>query len=306
MPDQSVRMTTNRVSPDAAPPFRNSLSVDVEDYFHVSALAGIIDRDDWHDMEYRAEENTRKLLALFDDFGVKATFYVLGWLANRSPALIREIDAEGHEIACHGLNHELVYGQSPEVFEHETRTSKEILEDITGTPVIGYRAASWSITNQSLWALDILRSLGFLYDSSIFPIRHDRYGIPDAQQYAGVIITPEGHEIVEFPPSTIDLLGMRLPVSGGGYFRIFPYALTRFGLRRVNQKSAQPFNFYLHPWEIDPDQPRFDASWLSRFRHYTNLHKTESRLRQLLDEFDCTTTRNVLAGLGLIDGCAGN
>lgn len=279
---------------------RNAISVDVEDYFHVSALAGSIDRSDWDGMEYRAESNTRRLLHIFREEQVKATFFVLGWLANRSPALIREIHQEGHEIACHGFSHELVYRQNPEVFSDETKRAKDLLEDTTGVAVIGYRAASWSITQASLWALDVLSELGFKYDSSIFPIRHDRYGIRDATQFAGIINTPQGRPIVEFPPSTIDLLGVRLPVAGGGYFRIFPYSLTRFGLRRVNSKAGQPFNFYLHPWEIDPEQPRVKTKLLSRFRHYTNLSRTEERLRKLLQEFPCTTTRNVLSDLGLL------
>lgn len=280
---------------------RNAISVDVEDYFHVSALAGCIDRDDWDNMEYRAEDNTRKLLDLFAEFGVHGTFFVLGWIGKRSPALIREIHDAGHEVACHGMSHQLVYRQTPEKFAEETRASKQMLEDVTGAPVVGYRAASWSITEQSLWALDSLAELGFLYDSSVFPIHHDRYGIPGAPQHAGVIKTPNGARLVEFPPSTATLPGMRLPVAGGGYFRLFPYFVTQFGLRRINRKEHQPFIFYTHPWEVDPGQPRFKASWLSRFRHYTNLDKTEPRLRRLLTEFPCTTARNVLADLGLLE-----
>lgn len=280
---------------------RNALSVDVEDYFHVSALAGAIPRSSWDNMEYRVEANTHKLLELFGDFGASATFFVLGYVAQRSPELIREIHAAGHEVACHGLSHKLIYRQTPAEFEEETRVSKELLEDIIGDRVSGYRAASWSITQESLWALDIICELGFRYDSSIFPIRHDRYGIPGASQHAEKISSPDGHEIVEFPPSTVSLPGMRLPVAGGGYFRIFPYSLTRFGLRRINKRAGQPFMFYLHPWEVDPEQPRFDASRLSRFRHYTNLDQTELRLRRLLGEFPCTSARNVLADLELLN-----
>ena len=180
------------------------------------------------------------------------------------------------------------------------KAGKELLEDIISHPVVGYRAASWSITRQSLWALDIIAELGFDYDSSIFPIRHDRYGIPGALQHPGEIESPKGHRIVEFPPSTVSLPGMRLPVAGGGYFRLFPYHLTTFGLRRINRQARQPFIFYLHPWEVDPDQPRFEASRLSKFRHYTNLDQTEPRLRKLLAEFECTTARNVLADLNLL------
>jgi polysaccharide deacetylase family protein (PEP-CTERM system associated) len=278
----------------------NAMTVDVEDYFHVAALSEVIRREDWDGMEYRAEQSTRKLLKLYEEFGVKATFFILGWVARRSPELIREIHRAGHEIACHGMSHQLIYTQTPEQFTAETRQSKALLEDLTGEPVLGYRAASWSITRQSLWALDIIHELGFQYDSSVFPIRHDRYGIPGAPQRPGHITTPSGARLVEFPPSTVSMAGLRLPVAGGGYFRLLPYWLTRHGLRRLNRDLRQPFIFYLHPWEVDPQQPRFNASWLSRFRHYTNLHRTEPRLRALLAEFPCTTVREVLTGLGLL------
>jgi polysaccharide deacetylase family protein (PEP-CTERM system associated) len=225
---------------------------------------------------------------------------VLGWVAKRSPALIREIHAAGHEIACHGWTHELVYRQTRADFESETRSAKALLEDTIGSPVYGYRAASWSITRKSLWALDAISNLGFRYDSSVFPMRHDRYGIPDAPQYPSHFATPEGRRIVEFPPSTVSMLGVRVPVAGGGYFRLLPYWLTRAGLRRINREHAQPFMFYIHPWEIDPDQPRVRVGWLSRFRHYTNLGKTETRLCRLLAEFRCTTACDVLSGLGLL------
>lgn len=295
-------MTQSPASRDAEPDqaIRNALTVDVEDYFHVSALAETIDRGDWHSMEFRADASTDRLLALFDEFDVKGTFFVLGWLADKCPEVVRRIHAAGHEVACHGFSHQLVYNQTPEEFREETRRSKALLEDTTGAPVIGYRAASWSITERSLWALDVIHELGFEYDSSIFPIRHDRYGIPGAPRYPGTVESPAGHAMVEFPPSTTDIAGMRLPVSGGGYFRIFPYALTRYGLGKVNRQARQPFMFYLHPWEVDPEQPRFEARWLSRFRHYTNLARTESRLRRLLTEFEFTTTREVLRDLGLL------
>lgn len=277
----------------------NAMTVDVEDYFHVAALAKSIPRDRWDSMEYRAEESTRRLLRLFADYDIKATFFVLGWVARRSPELVREIHAEGHEIACHGMSHELVYGQTPKVFGRETADAKKLLEDLVGTAVKGYRAASWSITQKSLWALDIIYELGFAYDSSIFPIRHDRYGIPGASQHPGVLKTPRGYQLVEFPPSTVSIPFARLPVAGGGYFRLLPYEVTRAGLRRVNA-SGHPFIFYLHPWEVDPEQPRVPASWLSRFRHYTNLDQTESRLKRLLGEFRCSTASAVLSEIGLL------
>lgn len=275
-------------------PHINAMTVDVEDYFHVSALAEVIRRDDWHRMEYRAEQSTQRLLDLFAKQGISATFFVLGWVAKRSPDLIRRIHAAGHEVACHGLTHELVYRQTPEVFRQETRESKALLEDLIGAPVLGYRAASYSITARSLWAIDILCELGFRYDSSIFPIAHDRYGIPGAPTRPGLMYAKNGASIVEFPLSTAQLLGRRVPVAGGGYFRLLPYWFTRWGLRSINERDQQPFIFYLHPWEIDADQPRFKASALSRFRHYTNLKACEARLTRLIQEFKFSTVKDVL------------
>ena len=279
-------------------PIRNALTVDVEDYFHVSAFAESIDRRDWDKQPLRVENNTRRLLDLFDEHQVKATFFVLGWVAERATNLVREIAARGHEVACHGYSHQLVYNQTPGVFREETLRSKHLLEDIVQTPVRGYRAASYSITERSRWALDIIAEAGFDYDSSIFPIRHDRYGIPGAPDYPHRLETPKGNSLVEFPLSTARLFNYRLPVAGGGYFRLYPYALTRAGLRQINRRQ-QPFIFYLHPWEIDPDQPRIAAHWFSRFRHYNNLDKCESRLRRLMNDFQFGTAWDVLNTLGL-------
>lgn len=281
---------------------RNAMTVDVEDYFHVAALSRVIRREDWSNMEYRADASTHRLLDLFFDCDIKATFFILGWVAKRSPGLIRAIHDAGHEVACHGMSHELVYRQTPEQFAAETRESKELLEQITGARVQGYRAASWSITRQSLWALDIIHELGFEYDSSIFPIRHDVYGIPDAPRRPDVVRTPQGRQIVEFPPSTARLLGARLPVAGGGYFRLLPYWLTCWGLGQIN-REGRAFMFYLHPWEVDPGQPRIKAGWVSQFRHYTNLHRTQDRLRSLIGQFHFTTMKNVLADTGLLAAC---
>jgi len=279
-------------------PIRNALTVDVEDYFQVSAFAKSIDRRDWDKHPLRVENNTRRLLDLFDEHQVKATFFVLGWVADRSKDLVKEIAARGHEVASHGYSHQLVYNQTPDVFREETLRSKHLLEDLVQMPVRGYRAASYSITERSLWALDILAEAGFEYDSSIFPVRHDRYGIPGAPDSPHRLETPKGHPLVEFPLSTAKLLKYRLPVAGGGYFRLYPYALTRTGLRQINRRQ-QPFIFYLHPWEIDPDQPRIAASWFSRFRHYNNLEKCESRLRRLMNDFQFGTAWDVLNTLGL-------
>ncbi len=274
--------------------FVNAMTVDVEDYFHVAALAEVISRKDWATMEYRAERNTDRLLEIFAQHNVSATFFVLGWVTQRSPGLVRRIHAAGHEIACHGLTHELVYKQTPEVFRAETRDSKAMLEDAIGVPVHGYRAASYSITAESLWALDILCELGFRYDSSIFPIAHDRYGIPGASTRPGRIRSPNGSEIVEFPLTTRKVMGVRVPVAGGGYFRLLPYWFTRWALRGVNEQDQLPFVFYLHPWEIDPTQPRVRASALSRFRHYNNLEVCEARLQSLLRDFRFSTMRQLL------------
>jgi len=279
----------------------NAMSVDVEDYFHVAALASSIDRRHWNQMEYRAEASTHRLLDLFDENRLKATFFVLGWVAQRSPALVREIHRRGHEIASHGMSHLLVYNQTPQQFTSETLESKGLLEDITGERVLGYRASTYSITKRSLWALDILRDAGFLYDSSIFPIRHDLYGIPDAPPLPARMITPKGASIVEFPMSAAPMFGAKLPVSGGGYFRLLPYWLTRVGLRKLNHALARPFIFYLHPWEVDPDQPRVPVGLKSRFRHYTNLDQTEQRLRRLIAEFRFAPVREVLKTQGLLD-----
>jgi len=279
---------------------RNALTVDVEDYFHVTAFSDSIKRSDWNNQTLRVERNTYRLLNMFDEHGTKATFFVLGWLASRVTGLIEEIASRGHEVACHGFSHQLVYEQSRDVFREETLRSKALLEDIIQSPVRGYRAASYSITKRSLWALDILVEAGFEYDSSVFPVCHDRYGIPDAPQFPCQLTTPNGRSMVEFPLSTANFLGYRVPIAGGGYFRLYPYPLTRAGLRQINNKANKPFIFYLHPWEIDAEQPRIQAGWLSRFRHYNNLEKCEPRLRKLISDFQFTSTWDVLQSPGLV------
>lgn len=280
-------------------PLTNAMSVDVEDYFHVAALSEAIARDQWDEMSARVGHSTRRLLDLFDATATKATFFTLGWVAERHPDLVREIHQRGHEVACHGYSHRLVYEQSPAEFRDETLRSKQLLEDLVGEAVLGYRAASYSITGQSLWALDILAEAGFRYDSSIFPVRHDLYGLPGAPRFPHVLKTPGGAELVEFPPTTARVLGQNLPAAGGGYFRLYPYALSRWLMRRVNERDGHPAIFYLHPWEVDPDQPRVNASWRSRFRHYNNLHKCEERLGRLLREFRFAPARDVLDMLDL-------
>ncbi len=264
-------------------PVVNAFSIDVEDYFHVEALAPAIDRGQWDALEYRAEGNTRRVLEVLGEEGVKATFFILGWVAKRSPALVRDIHAAGHEVACHGLTHQRVYTQSPATFTAETREAKQVLEDAIGGPVKGYRAATYSVTKDSLWALEILQELGFAYDSSIFPIRHDLYGIPDAPRFP---YRPGAGPMLEVPITTVEFLGKRLPAGGGGWFRLLPYGVFSAALRRVNERDGQAGVFYCHPWEIDPGQPRIGGLPLkSRFRHYTNLRTMEARLRRLLRDF---------------------
>ena len=277
---------------------RNALTVDVEDYFQVSAFAENIDPSEWVNHPLRVENNTHKLLDLFDEHQVKATFFVLGWVAEREQSLVQEIAKRGHEVACHGYSHQLVYNQDPAVFQEETTRAKSILENIIQQQVRGYRAASYSITEKSQWALDILAETGFIYDSSIFPVRHDRYGMPNTPEYPYSLKTPSGRTIIEFPLSTAKIFNYRLPVAGGGYFRLYPYWLSRMGLRQINRQQ-KPFIFYLHPWEIDPDQPRVETSWFSRFRHYNNLDKCESRLQNLMTDFQFATVWDVLTALEL-------
>lgn len=264
----------------------HAMSVDVEDYFHVAALSSVIRRDQWDSLPSRVQENTERLLSLFDNHNVKATFFVLGWVAERFPHLVRNLSDHGHEIASHGYSHQLVYRQSPEVFREETIRSKRIIEDIIGKPVEGYRAASYSITKESLWALDVLGEVGFTWDSSIFPIRHDRYGIPGSPSAPYSIETSNGSIIREFPLTTAHLMGFSIPAAGGGYFRQFPYPLFRYLFRNASGFGKHPQMFYLHPWEIDPNQPKYNnASWFSRFRHYRNLDCCYSRLERLLKDF---------------------
>ncbi len=275
------------------------MTVDVEDYYQVSAFAKNIATSDWDKMESRVVQNTERILQIFDESAIKATFFVLGWVAEREPGLVRSIASEGHEVACHGYSHQLVYNQSPDIFREETLRAKNILEDITGTKVSGYRAASYSITEKSKWALDILSEAGFIYDSSIFPVHHDRYGMPGTPKQPYVLKTPNGMSLVEFPLSTMKLFGYVLPVAGGGYFRLYPYQFTRFALSKINNDNL-PFVFYLHPWEVDPEQPRIKTNLLSRFRHYNNLGKCGNRLEKLISDFPFSTMGNILANQGLI------
>jgi polysaccharide deacetylase family protein (PEP-CTERM system associated) len=278
----------------------NALTIDVEDYYHVSAFEAVVPFADWERYESRVEKNTHRILDLLDTYMTKATFFVLGWVVERHPGLIRTLVARGHEVASHGYAHQRVYTQTPEQFRTETRRSKRLLEDTLGQPIHGYRAASYSITAQSLWALDVLREEGFVYDSSIFPIRHDLYGIPSHPRFCSMISGQSGAPLVEFPLSTLRLGGTNFPIAGGGYLRLFPYAYTHWGIRYLNRREGQPAVVYLHPWELDPAQPRLPAGKLSRFRHYTNLHKMEERFVRLLQDFSFGTMAEVLHTRGLL------
>jgi len=269
-------------APERLPAPMNALSVDVEDYFQVSALAPLIDRASWEQRECRVVRNVERLLDLFARRGAHATFFTLGWVAERFPALVKRIVADGHELASHGYAHLRASEQSRAEFEQDVRRAKALLEDLGGRRVQGYRAPSFSIGEDNPWAFDVLLDAGYRYSSSVYPVRHDHYGSPDSPRFA-YDVRPGLREI---PLTTTRLLGRNLPAGGGGYFRLAPYRLSRWAIRRVNTIDQQPAIFYMHPWEIDPDQPRIAGTGLkTRFRHYVNLDKTESRLDRLLLDF---------------------
>jgi polysaccharide deacetylase family protein (PEP-CTERM system associated) len=262
----------------------NMLTIDLEDHFHASVFNGAIPRHRWDQQESRVARNAERLLSIFARAQVRATFFVLGWVAERFPALVRRIASHGHEIASHGYGHGLIYDDTPEAFRADLRRAKRVIEAAAGTPVIGYRAPSYSVTARSLWALDILIEEGYVYDASIFPIHHDRYGIASSPRHAYRVWRRQG-SLWEIPGSTVRLAGMNVPVAGGGYFRLLPYAWTKWGIDQVNRREGQPVIFYLHPWEIDPGQPRIEVSRLKQLRHYGNLARTEARLERLLADF---------------------
>ena len=263
---------------------RNALTIDVEDYFQVSAFAPHIARGDWPRLECRVEANVERILRLLDGQGIHATFFTLGWIAERYPAMLRRIAAAGHEVASHGHAHLRASQQSRLEFLHDVVQSKTILEQLTGQPVLGYRAPSFSIGAANLWAFDVLREAGYRYSSSIYPIRHDHYGMPDAPRFAW---RPRGMDgVLELPVSTARLGRHNVPAGGGGYFRLLPYPLSRWLLRRINSRDGQAGIFYFHPWELDPGQPRpAGLSRKTRFRHYLNLGRMEARLARLTSDF---------------------
>jgi polysaccharide deacetylase family protein (PEP-CTERM system associated) len=269
----------------AASVIANVMTVDVEDYFHVQAFAGVIDRRQWDRYPMRVEQNTRRVLEMFQKYNVRATFFILGWVAERCVELVREIADAGHEIGCHGYAHQPIYGGDEKEFRQDVRRAVGVIEDILGKGVRSYRAPSYSITKKTIWALDVLGEEGFEFDSSIFPVLHDNYGIPDAPRFPHMRKLNRGGRITEFPPSTVRLLGNNVPIAGGGYLRLYPYRVTSWAIEHLNKQEKQPAMVYLHPWEIDAEQPRISAPWRSRFRHYQNIGTMESKLENLLVDF---------------------
>lgn len=263
---------------------RNALSIDLEDYFHLTAFSTHADPRAWDACASRLEHNTERTLELLDAHGCRATFFSLGWVAEKYPRLIRRISEAGHEIACHSHAHQFVYELSVAAFREDTRRAKRALEDASGAVVRGYRAPSFSITRGSLWALEVLAETGFAYDSSIFPVRHPNYGMPCAPRFPFRVRTSHG-SLVEFPMATLALGSRRSPLGGGAYLRLLPYWFTRWGIRFVNEHERQPTCVYLHPWELDPDLPRLSGSLTSRIRTYVGLRSVEAKMHRLLSDF---------------------
>jgi polysaccharide deacetylase family protein (PEP-CTERM system associated) len=262
----------------------DGLSVDVEDYFQVEAFSSEIPVSTWPQFPLRVRENTLRVLDLFEEYNCRATFFILGWVAEREPSLVREIAMRGHELACHSFYHQQVFKLTPDEFRTDLRRARAAIEDASGTQIIGYRAPTFSIRPDTLWALEILAEEGFLYDSSIFPICHDLYGIPDAVRFVHRREFPGGRSIIEVPMSTARLGGINLPAAGGGVLRLLPLSYTQSVIRQLHRRDQRPAVLYFHPWELDPEQPRLRGSWKSRFRHYTGLKHMENRLRVLLHQ----------------------
>ncbi len=269
------------------------MTVDVEDYFQVSAFEPYIDKAQWDSLPHRVAKNTHRVLDIFAGHGVKATFFTLGWVAERYPDVVRRIVAEGHELACHGYEHIRVTEQTPDQFRADVAKTKHLLEDVGGVAVNGYRAASYSINASNLWALDVLQAEGFRYSSSIYPVKHDLYGMPDAPRFMYAPL-PQHPEFKEIPITTLRLGQKNLPCGGGGFFRFYPYALSKWAFQRVNGSERQSGIFYFHPWEIDPEQPRqVGLNLKTRTRHYLNLQRMESRIGRLLADFEWDTMAKV-------------
>ena len=284
----------NGISAASAHKAWHILSVDVEDYFQVEAFAGTVPRESWDRYSCRVADNCRRLLDLFEHAQVKATFFTLGWVARRFPATVKEIHERGHELACHSFWHRRVDTLTPEQFRSDTREACDAISQAASVRVVGYRAPTWSISRRSLWALDILAEEGFQYDSSIYPIHHDLYGIPDASRRPYAHRCADGRHLREFPPPTVRIGRVNLPAAGGGYLRLFPMAWTRWAFRQM-ERAGHPAVLYVHPWEIDPQQPHLRGPMKSRFRHYTNLHRTAGRLDYLLRRYRFVPFREYLA-----------
>jgi polysaccharide deacetylase family protein (PEP-CTERM system associated) len=275
-------------------PPRNAMTVDVEDWFQVQAFAGTIDRADWDSLERRVEANTARILDMFAEAGVTATFFTLGWVAERHGALVQRIVADGHELASHGYFHRLAHEQTPQDFARDVGDARKRLEDTGGVRVQGYRAPTFSINTRNPWAFDVLTEQGYRYSSSVYPVRHDLYGMPQAPRFP---YHPGGGTLLEIPMTTVRLAGRNMPCAGGGYFRLLPYEVFRAGLRRFNKADGAPGIFYTHPWEIDAGQPRVDAApSMAKFRHYLNLHLMPDRLGRLLRDFQWGRVDQVFAG----------
>jgi polysaccharide deacetylase family protein (PEP-CTERM system associated) len=279
----------------------NAFSVDVEDWYQVSDFEAVVRFESWDRYESRVARNTERILALLEEARVRGTFFVLTWNAERHPEVVRRIAAAGHEVACHGYAHRLVYDQTPAVFRDDVARARRTLEDLIGAPILGYRAPSFSITPRSAWALDVLLECGFRYDSSVLPIDDTLGGFPGTPRFPHVVRERDGRGLVEFPITTARAFGRNLPLGGGGYLRVFPYRYLAWGIRRVNRRDRQPAVFYIHPWEIDPEQPRMKTAGKRGFStHYIGLARTEAKLRRLLREFRFAACADVLRQQGAL------
>ncbi len=270
---------------------KNAISIDVEEYFQVTGFDGVIEKDSWDSVPSRLHIGMDRILAILDRYNVKATFFFLGWIAERHPEMVKRVAEGGHEIGIHSYDHTLIYKQTPEKFEEDIARSLAILREHYQGDILGFRAPTFSVVKDTLWALDVLKKLGFKYDSSIFPFRRNRYGIEDAPTKPYTL----DNGLVEFPMSTLEVFGKRIPVCGGGYFRLYPYTMTKYAIETLNKKHNQPAMVYLHPWEFDPDQPEVPGSAGNKFRHRVNLNQTEKRLEQLCKDFEFLPIKEILA-----------
>lgn len=279
------------------------LSVDVEDYFQVEAFADCVRVDSWDRWPSRVERNTRRVLEIFARYDVKATFFFVGWIAERFPFLVREVQDQGHEVACHSYWHQCIYKLTPDQFRADTKRAMAVIQEAAGVAVKGYRAPSWSITRQSLWALEILKDLGFIYDSSVFPIHHDLYGLPGAKRFPYQHSFSDGAVLPEYPPTTVKVASATLPAAGGGYLRLMPLLYTEFAFRQI-ESLGEKVMVYFHPWEVDPEQPRIAAALKSRFRHYSKLNRMEHNITHLLRNYKFKPFRDIVGTTNDLDQMA--